>query len=449
MPQSTRHPDKNTVFSIVSLGCHKNLVDSEIIAGTLAAAGFIPSFDLEAAELLIINTCAFLPEARAEAEHEIEQAVSWKSLAPGRKIAVCGCLCEYEASGENHRRHPEVDLWVRVNDLNRLPELLAGAPPRGGEPDFLVSEEMPRLQFTLPHIAYLKIADGCNNCCSYCAIPRLRGRLRSREIASVTAEARRMVASGVREVVVIAQDTTAFGHDRPESGENLAGLLRELDRIEGDFRLRLLYTHPANYTDELISVLAGMKHLLAYIDIPLQHISDRILTAMNRHVNRARIEELIPRLRAAIPGLTLRTTFITGLPGETEAEFNELLEFARRIRFERLGVFPFAPEKLTPAAAFPAQVPLEIAEERAKILMKKQRDRMRRHNEKLIGTEMEMLIDFTEHDAAIGRSAMDAPEIDNGIVIPRPGRVRAGTFQQVKIIGVSGSDLLGRIVRRK
>jgi len=440
--------NSSPVFFLVALGCPKNLVDAELLSGALMKNGCTLSLDPEAADVYIVNTCAFLPAARSEAAHEIETALAWKSRVPGRRVAVCGCLTEYDKdSGEYKRRFPEVDLWSPVNDVERVGDLLGGASPSTGRPCYLNSDVSPRLQLTLPHLAYLKIADGCNNCCTYCAIPKLRGALRTRPQSSVVREAKMLVDSGVRELVIVAQDITAFGMDRPGDGESLCSLLRELEKLPGDFAIRLLYTHPAHYTDELIGFLASSRRVLPYLDIPLQHISDRILKAMNRHVTRREIETLLFKLRAAIPGLTLRTTFIVGFPGETDAEFDELCGFVRDLKFERLGVFPYAAEKGTAAAGMSCQVPAALAEERAAVIMRRQIARMKRRNRKLVGNVARVLVDAVDPSGvAIARGAMDAPDIDNAVLIRDGGKLRPGEWVQVRIDGVSGCDLVaGRI----
>ena len=434
---------------LVALGCPKNFIDSEVIAGTLAAAGYPPVPDPEEAELYVVNTCAFLPQARSEAKEELAAACRWKEEDPRRrKVIAAGCLVEYDRKrGDAKREFPAVDLWLRADDIARLPELLDGAAPAAdnASPAWIYNETTPRMILTLPHLGGLKIADGCCNRCSYCSIPEIRGALRSRSIASVLREAMQLLDCGVREITLLAQDITAFGHD---TGESLAELLRKLDALPGDFVLRLLYTHPAHYTDELIDTLADAGKVLPYLDMPLQHISDPILKAMNRHTTRAATEALIARLRERIPGLTLRTTFITGLPGEGEKEFSELAEFIRDIRFERMGVFTFAPEPGTPAAAMRGQVPAAVAEERAQLLMRRQTARMRRFHKTLIGKKFRTMIDMAEDDWAIGRSSMDAPEIDNRIVLPRRHGVKAGEFHWVEITGTRGNDLLGKAVKR-
>ena len=444
------------VFYLVALGCPKNIVDAEVLSGALTSSGFALSLDPELADVYIVNTCAFLPAARDEAAREIEAALEWKRAVTGRRVAVCGCLTEYDKGAlEYRKRFPEVDLWSPVNDVERIAELLGGAAPSTGKPCYLNSDVSPRLQLTLPHLAYLKIADGCDNRCTYCAIPKLRGALRTRPQASVVREAKMLVDSGVRELIVVAQDTTAFGMDRPGDGESLCSLLRELEDLPGDFVIRLLYTHPAHYTDELIDFLASSRRVLPYLDIPLQHISDRILKAMNRHVTKAEITVLLKKLRAAIPGLTLRTTFITGFPGESEAEFAELCDFCRKFKFERMGVFPYAAEPGTPAAKMKDQIPAEVANERSDILMRRQIARMKRRNFDLLGSTARVIIDrVDECGMAYARGAMDAPDIDNAVLIPEAlnpnrRRLRAGEWVDVRFIGRPDCDLLAEPLKRK
>ncbi|MBQ9087667.1 MAG: 30S ribosomal protein S12 methylthiotransferase RimO [Lentisphaeria bacterium] len=434
-------------FFIEALGCPKNLVEAEIISGAMISRGYGISFVAEEADVCIITTCGFLPSARSEAADSIAEGVKWKAQSSPRKLVVAGCLLNHSDIDKFKEHFPEVDLWVPVNDTARIAELLAGEKAYGDSAGitFLADETMPRMQFTLPHVAYLKISDGCNNRCAYCAIPELRGSLRSRKIAGIVKEAKQLIANGVKELVVIAQDLTAFGQDAPERGENAAMLLKELDALEGEFFLRLLYTHPAHYTDEFIDVIANGKHILPYLDMPLQHINDRILAAMNRHIDRAGIEELLTKLRERIPDLVLRTTFITGLPGESDAEFEELYEFAKKWKFDRFGVFSFAPEPGTPAAEMPDQIPVEVADARAKKLLKSQIERMKRAQKKLIGTTVTAIFDYIDDESGCGvaRSAADAPDIDNVIYFEPDEDIYPGDVLNIRITGVSGTDLTG------
>ena len=442
--------NKSHHFFIAALGCPKNLVESELISGAFLAAGDTICFSPEDADVYIINTCAFLPEARGEAAAELTDAAEWKKALPGRKIAVAGCLMNHPQFPEFAEHFKEVDLWCQINDTARLRDLLFDdslAPsPAGEKCTYLCNESMPRLQLTLPHVAYLKICDGCNNLCSYCAIPHLRGQLRSRPLKSIVTEAETLIGNGVKELIVIAQDITAYGHDLG-SGEDLADLLTELEKLPGNFVIRLLYTHPAHYTDKLIEVLAGSSKILPYLDMPLQHISDRILSDMNRHTDSKHIRTLISKLRTAIPGLTLRTTFITGLPGETEEEFEELCRFVKDSGFERMGVFAYAPEPGTPAAEMPGQIPLAIAGERAEKLMDIQQEIMKRSQRKKINSSMRVLIDSTDNGIAYARGAADAPDIDNIIMLEAQKGMKPGNFVTVKIIKTSGSDLVARKTR--
>ncbi|MBE6391245.1 MAG: 30S ribosomal protein S12 methylthiotransferase RimO [Lentisphaerae bacterium] len=438
-------------FFIEAMGCPKNLVEAEVVAGSLITSGYGISFDPDKADVYIICTCGFLPSARNEAAESIANAVAWKAQKPKRTIAVAGCLLNHAEIGNFKQHFPEVDLWVPVNDTARIPGLLNGGDISSDSNGitFLADENHVRMQFTLPHVAYLKISDGCNNRCAYCAIPSLRGALRSRNIAGIVTEAKQLIANGVKELVVIAQDLTAFGQDHPEKGENAAKLLRALDSIEGEFVLRLLYTHPAHYTEEFIDAVAESSHILPYLDMPLQHISDRILKAMNRHIDRSGIEELLTRLRKRIPGLTLRTTFITGLPGETDGEFEELYQFAKKWKFDRFGVFSYAPEPGTPAAEMPDQIPVEIADARAKKLLNAQISRMKRQQKKLVGTTVKAIFDYVDEESGwgIARSASDAPDIDS-VIYFEPDEIHLpGDFITLEINGAAGTDLTAVIVQ--
>lgn len=437
---------------LVSLGCPKNLVDTEILAGLLVSNERHITFDDRQADIYLINTCAFIPSARSEAEESIKTAIKWKKRAKKMKryLIVAGCLPQYDKEFVYKKLYPEVDLWMGVNEIPKLEELLQSldnetakiVPKIAEKPEFLYDHHVPRLQLTIPHMAYLKIADGCNNCCSYCAIPSIRGVLRSRTIDSIKREAEVLISNGVKELVLIAQDVTVFGHDRPESKENLTMLLRELEKMDGDFQIRLLYTHPAHYNDEFIDYLANSKRVMPYLDMPLQHINDRILKAMNRHVTKAEIITLLDKLVSRIPNLVLRTTFITGFPGESEEEFKELLEFLKTYKFQRCGVFGYSPEVNTPAATMPNQIDLKIANKRAKIMMEAQEKIMLDYQKSLIGKELEVLCDDVDGQMAIGRAYIDAPEIDNQVVFAGK-KLKVGKRYLVEIQEVSDFDLIG------
>ena len=419
----------------VSLGCPKNLVDTEMITGAFINAGVRLTFDPEAATVYLINTCAFLASARAEACEAITDGALWKDTHPDGKLIVAGCLAAHPDLEDYKKTFPQVDLWAGPAELDKI------------LPMPLCPGDVPlRLQLTLPHVAYLKIADGCDNRCAYCLIPKLRGDKRSRSIASCIAEAKQLVDVGVRELILIAQDTTAFG----ENGETLAGLIQALEKLPGFFRYRILYTHPAHYTDELINALAGAKKFIPALDIPLQHISDSMLERMNRHTDSKWIRDLVKKLRGAIPGVALRTTFITGFPGETEADFQELIDFAAEARFERLGVFAFSPEPGTPAFTMDGQVPPETADRRARELMRRQHLRTAAANSKLTGSITEIMVDEIDGGYAVGRRDADAPEIDQNVfvLLPRKFSFSPGDRIKVRITApLKGGDLEAEIVK--
>ncbi len=434
---------------LVSLGCPKNFVDTEVMAGTLLKSGCGITFDQREADITLINTCAFLPSAREESYKAIRDAVRWKKRKPGRRVAVAGCLIEWDKKSEAKAMFPEVDSWSGIDGVAKIAETLDNDTnfPGAPAPCYLYDENTPRILLTMPHVAYLKIADGCNNRCAYCSIPNIRGVLRSRPLASCVQEAKNLLAGGVREIVVIAQDVTCYGADN-ESGDNLEKLLLELDKLPGEFWIRLLYTHPAHYTDGLIEVIKNSRHVLHYLDIPLQHISDRILKSMGRIAGKTRTLELLNKLRAAMPDLAVRTTFITGLPGETEEEFSELRQFVSDFKFHRLGVFEYAPEPDTPAAVMPDQVPAKVALKRSKELMTLQMEISKKLNQELIGREMTVLIDEADGKNGVGRGTADAPEIDNAIYVKSSKKLREGEFVRVRITGGDEYDLQAEVVKR-
>ncbi len=436
---------------IVSLGCPKNFVDTEVMAASLLAHDFGISPDPAHSDVFLINTCAFLPSARAEAEEFIEEAIQWKKQRKNRRIVVSGCLNQWDNEHIYEKKYPEVDLWNGINKTPDLGKTLSRLYSDGNSDSqyehcsFLYDENTPRLQLTLPHYAYIKISEGCDNCCSYCSIPRIRGHLRSRSIKSVITEAENLLRNGVKELILIGQDITAFGHDHKDG--SLAELLRHLDMLEGDFMVRLLYTHPAHFTDELIETIAKSQHILHYIDMPLQHISDRIMASMGRKVTRQQVEALLDKLTAAIPDITIRTTFITGYPGETEEEFQELYDFAAARKFQRLGVFAYCEEPQTRAIELADKVPAEVAEERRDKIMEMQAKNSLIFNNSLVGKDLRVIVDEqTGKSTALGRTYMDAPDIDNLVYVRNVLRVSAGDIITVKITACSNYDLEGKMV---
>ncbi len=451
-------PMKQIFVYSVSLGCPKNFVDMEILAGHLLSGNIGLTESPDDANVYMINTCAFIPPARTEAESFIKKALVWKKKRPdSRKIAICGCLVQWDKKNEYAEKYPEVDLWLGIDKIESIAKHIAQLfgketvkPVRTltSAPEYLYDENTARLQLTPKHYAYIKIAEGCNNRCTYCSIPGIRGGLRSRNSESVLKEAQNLIAGGCRELILIGQDTTAFGKDLNDKNENLPVLLKKLDGIKGKFWIRVLYTHPAHFTDELISVFKNAGHIIPYIDMPLQHISDRILASMGRKIRAEQIKTLLSKLRAEIPGIAVRTTFLVGYPGETEKDFSELSDFVRSQKFDRLGAFTYYPEPGTPAAAFGNQVPVEIAEQRKDIVMRLQAEVSLEHNIALAGKPLDVLVDRIGKGEASGRTYMDSPDIDN-LVKFKTGKVKISVGDIVKVmIKTAGAyDIEGVLIR--
>lgn len=452
MHKKTAHP---VAVCITSLGCAKNLVDTEVMAGVLAQAGFALTSDPAAARVMLINTCSFIADARTEAESEIGRALAWKKSSPRtRKLVVAGCLPQRERP-LLRERHPEIDLLIGLDDVPKIADHLArlfrgdAAPAAAGNlplPDFLYDENTPRLLLTPATFAYVKIAEGCDHGCRFCAIPGIRGRQRSRSIASVVKECRNLLGMGVKELNLIAQDSTSYGRDRRD-GATLAALLRELDALEapGPFWIRVLYIHPRHTTGELLETMAAARHVVPYLDMPLQHISDHVLRDMGRGMGEAETRALCDRIRRRLPDAVFRTTFLVGYPGETEADFNTLLEFVRAFRFDRLGVFAYSPEAGTPAAAVTENlVPAAVAEARRARLMEEQQVIALEKNRALVGATLTIL--FEHADSArrwTGRTAGDAPEVDNVVrVVATPPRTPG--FAEVRITAAAPYELTAK-----
>jgi ribosomal protein S12 methylthiotransferase len=431
---------------IVSLGCVKNLVDTEIASGSLIVNSIGLTQTPEEADVYFINTCSFIQSARDEAEEVIEEAAAWKKNRKNGRIIVAGCLVNWDRHLIFKQKHPEVDAWIHSDDITKLADIINSFDSsdtslpvtesehlvQQHEPEYIYNEKTPRIQLTLPHIAYLKIADGCNNNCTYCTIPFIRGKLRCRTLNSVIKEAKNLIANGVKELILIAQDLAAFNIDSED--ENLAALLTRLDALEGDFMIRLLYIHPCHLTEEIIDIIADSKHIYHYLDLPVQHISDRILKAMNRKISNSEITEKLKYIRTQIPDAAIRTTFITGFPGETDEDFNILKNFIEEMQFTRAGFFTYFREPGTPAASLQNQIPHETALIRKNILEEIQKDISLKFNRKLVGKKLSVTIDgFLENGAASARSYMDAPEVDNIILIQNSQNLTTGCSYNVII----------------
>ena len=431
---------------MISLGCSKNQVDGEVLLGSLRDAGFEISNDLNECDAVIINTCGFVESAKRESIDEILGMVAQKEAGLLRAIVVTGCLAE-RYQEEIQKEIPEVDAVVGIGGNTQiaavLKEALAGKEVGLFPPKLDLPISGKRVQSTPKHYAYLKVSEGCDNCCSYCAIPLIRGRFRSRPIEEVVEEAKTLAENGVRELIVIAQDTTRYGQDLYDK-LMLPELLNQLCEIEGIHWIRILYCYPNRITDELLDVMATQDKILKYIDLPLQHCSASVLKQMYRNGSKESLTALIEKMRAKIPGLILRTTFICGFPGETEEDFNELAEFIKVIRFDRLGCFPYSQEEDTPAAEFPNQIDEAEKIRRADVLMEQQMHIMQEISDGYLGTTMEILVDG--YDDSIGIYA-DSRDVDGSVLFTAADPVEIGSFVWVKITECIGCDLTGELVK--
>jgi len=475
---------------MISLGCAKNLVDAEIMLGSVLKLGMKVTSRAEDADVLVVNTCAFIDSAKEESIEAILEAHDQRILnrRPNQKLIVSGCLSQRFGS-QVREALPEVDAFIgldQVSELGAIIETILKKHPTSNiqlptsnsesstfdvrrpmfdvsaapatnhvdlnfitpRPTYIPDYDTPRFRLTPAHSAYVKIAEGCNHPCSFCVIPQMRGKHRSRAPQSVLAEIRGLVSEGVREINLISQDTTYYGMDlwwkkagprQPvdsTQGPTLAALLREIQKIEGEFWVRLLYTHPAHWSDELIETIAECDKVARYIDIPLQHIDESMLRRMQRETSRVHIEKLIGKLRAGIPGLAIRTTFIVGFPGETEAEFETLLDFIGRTRFERLGIFKYSQEEGSRAAKMSNQIPARTKNARYRIAMSIQQQIAHDIAREKIGSEIKLLVDQPH----IARSEADAPDVDARVILSKTAPV--GEFISRKITGSRGYDLL-------
>lgn len=442
--------DTPRMVCIVSLGCPKNFVDTEIAAGSLLCRGLGITGDEDEADIMLINTCAFIDTARKESTDVIKGAVRWKKRRDGRKIVVAGCLVQWKNADSVREKFPEVDLWTGIDSVERMGDILAGlgsesVPAPSAEPCYIYNEKTSRVLLTPGHYAYIKIADGCDNRCAYCSIPDIRGPLRSRTERSVLTEAQSLIDNGTKELIIIAQDTTAFRRDKGEK-DAAARLIRKLDKLKGDYLFRLMYLHPASVTDAVIGALADAEHLARCVEMPIQHISDRILLAMGRKVGEAATREAVRKVRETAH-CAIRTTFMTGFPGETVEDFETLLRYVREQKFARLGAFYYSPEEGTPAASFRNPVPRKLAIERYERIMQAQNEISLAANKALIGREVDVIIDSAEgRGKALGRTEFDAPQIDNQIVLKKvPADAAPGTFARAVVRSAKAYDITADI----
>ncbi|MGE0041399.1 MAG: 30S ribosomal protein S12 methylthiotransferase RimO [Vicinamibacterales bacterium] len=496
-------------IGFISLGCPKNLVDAEVMLGLAEQAGHEITAEAEGADVLVVNTCAFIDRAKQESVDTILEMAELKKQAAGRRLVVTGCLAE-RYRDELQAQIPEIDAVLGTGDVPRIVEALTGAPaapaaaggaapmtfyqrdpgtsqpaakrpgptsPARSEaarphedgrgeaqlaaerpgpvfgldlPTYIYDAETPRRLATPGHYAYLKIAEGCDYKCAFCIIPKMRGHYRSRPAESIVREARQLADRGVKELLLISQDTTFYGIDRQERGA-LPRLLRELNRVDGLEWVRMLYLYPTTITDEVIDAMAESEKVCNYVDLPLQHASDRVLKRMKRPGTRASYERLLRRIRDRVPGVTLRTTFIVGFPGETEEDVAELGDFIEAVGFDHLGVFTYSHEEGTSAAGLADDVPAAVKARRQRAIMARQKRLVRRRQKARVGERARVLVDgpSPEHELVLtGRLAGQAPDIDPLVYLTDadPARLRPGTLADVEIVGARDYDLVARVL---
>ncbi len=440
-------------YAFVSLGCPKNLVDSERMLGLLQLDGYRLVHEPEGADFVVVNTCGFIERARDESYSAIHEMLELKRRGGTRGVIVSGCLAEREKEAL-FDKCPEVDYIVgvfgreqvtKVADrlVGRLDEQRSVFRPAPTQP----FSDRQRVRITPRHFGYLKISEGCDRLCTFCAIPKMRGKHATKPMEEVIAEAEELAADGVRELIIVAQDTTYYGMDL--YGEpRLAELLRRLQEVKGIDWIRLMYLYPIYFSDELVDVIAAGGKIIPYLDLPLQHINDTMLRRMQRRVNRADTEKLLGTLRARVQNLVFRTTFITGFPGETDEQFNELVEFVEQQKFERLGVFTYSLESDTPAARLPDHLPEEVKNERRDRLMAVQQEIAFRWNESQLGRRVDVLIDRAlpeQKNVWLGRSYADAPDVD-GVVYVSGKKLKAGQIVPCEIVQTAEYDLVAAAV---
>jgi len=424
--------------NIITLGCSKNLVDSEHLLHQFRSAGYrVLHDDAESkADLVIINTCGFILDAKEESVDTILSYVEEKRQDRIQKLFVMGCLSE-RYKDDLQQELPEVDAFFGVWEHGRILEAAGTALD-----ERLLTE---RTLTTPTHYAYLKVSEGCNRSCAFCAIPGIRGKQQSLSIEHLVAECRYLVSQGVKEVMVIAQDLTNYGIDLYQK-RALPELLKELVKVEGLEWIRLHYAYPTGFPEEVIELMASEEKICNYLDIPIQHVNDGVLEAMGRGHDRARLETLLDKFRRRIPDVAIRSTVLTGFPGESPEAFQELLDYLKVFRFERLGVFPYSHEEDTPAHALEDAIPAKVKEERAAAVMALQQAISLDINQKRVGKRYKVLIDRLEGDHYIGRTQYDSPEVDNEVLIPAGPKLNTGDFYEVEITGASEFDIIGKLL---
>jgi ribosomal protein S12 methylthiotransferase len=439
-----------TKIGFISLGCSKNLVDTEMMLGLLREAGYEMTDSLEEADMIIVNTCTFIEAAKEESVNSILEAAEYKKTGHCRRLIVAGCLSQ-QFQKQLADEIPEIDILVGTNSWQHIIETIRKSEKGGQVLCFedapcMNTEHMPRMVTTPGYTSYLKIAEGCSNGCTFCYIPYVRGPMRSRSIASVAEEAGQLADRGVKELNVIAQDSSCYGRDLKD-GTTLAGLLSQLVRIEGIHWIRLFYLYPTYFTDELLDLICHEKKICKYVDIPLQHISNGVLRRMNRKDTKESILTLLRKIRKAPVKMTIRTTLMVGFPGETEEEFQELCDFIKEIRFDDLGVFMYSPQEGTPAAVMEGQIPEDVKQARYHEIMSIQAKISEENDQDCIGQTAEALVEEIMEEEngkmlAKGRTSFQAPEVDGNVYIENPGALKPGDFTTVKITDGYAYDLI-------
>ncbi len=434
---------------LISLGCARNRVDSEVMLGTMMGRGWVSTDEPSQADAIVVNTCGFIASAKEESIDTILQAAEMKKTNPGLKVVVAGCLTQRYKS-QLVKGLPEVDLFVGTDEFTRIGDLLEARTSDdklfAKRTHYLYNEEMPRVNTLAKHSAYVKVAEGCQHNCSFCIIPAIRGRLRSRPVSSVISEVTNLVANGVVEINLIAQDLAAYGRDRADEAD-LFQLLKALVQIEGLKWVRCLYVYPENISDEFLEFFATEEKIVKYLDIPVQHASDRILSKMNRQVNQQQLREIIGKVKARVPDVAIRTSVMVGFPGETEEDFEELNEFVHDMAFTHLGCFTYSMEEGTVAGRMADQIDDDVKKERQAIIMETQRDVSRDNLKKLVGKTLPVLIEGLSDETDLlyqGRLSTQAPEVD-GVVLINEGAIVPGTIQMVTISESHDYDLVGSI----
>lgn len=446
-------PARSPKVGLVSLGCAKNLLDSEVMIGVLASRGFEMTPDPADAEALVVNTCGFIGPAKEEGINTILEMAQLKRRGRCRRLVVAGCLAQRYAS-ELTREIPEIDAVIGLDEVERIADVLAASerrtPPLRADQSvtWLYDHTTPRIRSTPPHTAYIKVAEGCDYPCSFCVIPQIRGRFRSRDPDSVLAEAESLAATGTRELVLVAQDTTAYGTDLGIR-HGLARLLRELAGVDGVAWVRFLYAYPTTLDDEVLTAMADLPELCRYVDIPLQHASRRVLRSMRRPGNRDSNERLLARIRDAVPGVAVRSTFIVGFPGETEDDFAELYDFVEQARFDAMGAFVYSNEESAGSYVKEERISESDKEHRRARLMELQRGIALDRHRDLVGSVVPVLVDGAPEESELltaGRTEKQAPDVDARVLIV-DGDAPVGQFVDVQITDAHAEDLVGMALR--